>query len=310
MSAKPEHSTSLAELRRRIADLEGRLPFETQSAPAPASAAIPQGPDTFCARTGASNDPVGRCPLGLGVLERLFRSAEEDETGLRLGALHEVVSSQSRDAGALSGFALALLAQVLDQRPGPVLIVQDPGTAREAGQFHGPGLLAFGIDPGRLVVVRPRRLEELLWSLEEGATCPALSAVVAEIQGPQRLMDLTSSRRIALRAERSRVPVFLLRHGTAFEPTAALTRWQITPAASRPPDFLENGPHPALGRPVWTVELTRNRDGRPGRLTVEWDHARRTFAAPAHALALDRGSTLRPDPTPAGSTVVSLPPAG
>lgn len=332
MSSASEHSTSLAELRRRIADLEGRLPFETQFGPAPATAANPQGPDTFSSPSAPdaagemqAHDWPGkavppktqtygrdaRCLLGLDALDSLFRpEGSQQGRGLKLGALHELVSAESRNAGALSGFALALLARVLELRPGPVLIVQDVRAAQEAGRFHGAGLLAFGIDPARLIVVRATRQDDLLWCLEEGASCSALAAVFGEIQGVQHPVGLTASRRIALRAGRSAVPVVLLRHGAEHEPTAALTRWQIAPAASRPPEFLEKGPHAGLGVPAWTVDLTRNREGRPGRLTVEWDHARRTFAAPAHSLALDRGSAVRPDLAPAAHQLRTLRPAG
>ncbi|QDG75250.1 ImuA family protein [Labrenzia sp. PHM005] len=331
MSSASDHSTSLAELRRRIADLEGRLPFETQFGPAPATAANPQGPDTFSPhvpdtggeaeaqdRPGTAGQPKvqtyqpdGRCLLGLEALDSLFRpEGGSSGNGLKLGALHELVSAESRNAGALSGFALAVLARILDLRPGPALIVQDVRATQESGHFHGAGLLAFGIDPARLIVVRAKRLDELLWCLEEGASCSALAAVFGEVQGEQRPVGLTASRRIALRSGRSTVPVILLRHGAVEEPTAALTRWQIAPAASRPPEFLEEGPHAGLGAPAWTVNLTRNREGRPGRLTVEWDHARRTFAAPAHSLALDRGSSLRPDPAPLAGQLHTFRPAG
>lgn len=313
---RTEHSTSVAELRRRIADLEGRLPFETQFAPAPAPAATPQGPAPFqgnqmrlSTRSGPT-DRRDRCSLQLEALNGLF----QPESGLELASLHEVVSAQSRHSGALSGFGFALLTRVLEHRPGPVLILQDPRATQEAGHFHGPGLLSFGLDPARLIVVHPRRIEDLLWGLEEGASCPALAAVLGDIQGPQRLVDLTATRRIALRAERSGVPVFLLRHAAECEPTAARTRWVITPAVSKPPDLLKDGPHAGphegLGAPVWTVNLTRNRDGRPGHLTVEWDHARRTFAAPAHSLALDCGSAMRPDLKAAADRIVSFRPAG
>jgi protein ImuA len=329
MSAASEHSTSLAELRRRIADLEGRLPFKAQFGPAPATAANPQGPDSFLkdrpadSKTqaeafeaeppgkGGSDDLAARCPLGLETLDRLFQPGNSlSDSGLKLGALHEVASSESRNAGALSGFGLALLARLLAIRSGPVLVVQDIRATQESGRFHGAGLLDFGIDPARLIVVRARKLEDVLWCLEEGASCSALAAVAGEIQGGERLVDLTASRRISLRASRSTVPVILLRHGAAQEPTAAVTRWQISPAASKAPEFLEKAPHAGLGAPAWHIDLTRNREGRPGRLTVEWDHARQTFAAPAHPLALDRGSSLRQDPAPAAGQLHTLRPAG
>jgi len=285
---RPENRSDLAELRRRIAALEGGLPFKGQLGPAPAFSAEKQGPE-----------PV-RLPLGFEALDGLFAGG-----GLACGTLHEVVSVQSRDAGALSGLALALLARAMTVRSGAVLWVLDPLAGREAGLLHGPGLMRFGVDPARLIAVRPRRTEELLWAMEEGARAPALAAVVGEVQGAQKALDLTATRRLQLRAQASGVPVFLVRHGAAFEPTAALTRWCVMPGHSQAPALLRAGPHEAIGQPVWNVELTRNRDGRSGRLDLEWRHAERRFAAPARSVALVSRTGVRPDSAPDDGTVVA-----
>ncbi|WP_328804139.1 inducible mutagenesis protein A [Roseibium aggregatum] len=287
---RPENRTDLAELRRRIAALEGGLPFNGQLGPAPAFAAVKQGPE-----------PV-RLSFGLDALDGLFAAG-----GLACGTLHEVVSGESRDAGALSGFALALLARVMTARSGAVLWVLDPLAGREAGLLHGPGLSRFGVDPARLIAVRPRRTEELLWAMEEGARSSVLAAVVGEVQGAQKALDLTATRRLLLRAQASGVPVFLVRHGAAFEPTAALTRWCVTPGRSQAPALLRAGPHEAIGEAAWIVDLTRNRDGRSGRLDLEWRHAERRFAAPARSVALVSGTGLRPDSAPDDGTVVAGP---
>ncbi|WP_417680918.1 ImuA family protein [Roseibium sp.] len=285
---RPESRTDLAELRRRIAALEGGLPFNGQLGPAPAFSAGKQGPG-----------PI-RLSFGLEALDGLFAAG-----GLACGSLHDVVSGESRDAGALSGFALALLARVMSARSGAVLWVQDPLAGREAGLLHGPGLLRFGVDPARLIAVRPRRTEELLWAMEEGTRSSVLAAVVGEVQGAQKALDLTATRRLLLRAQASGVPVFLVRHGAAFEPTAALTRWCVSPERSRAPALLRSGPHEAVGEAVWNVELTRNRDGRSGRLDLEWRHAERRFAAPARSVALVSGAGLRPDSAPDDGTVLA-----
>ena len=283
-----ESRPDLAELRRRIAALEGGLPFNGQLGPAPAFSAVKQG-----------SEPI-RLSFGLKALDELFASG-----GLACGSLHEVVSAESRNAGALSGVALALLAKVMAARSGAVLWVQEPLAGREAGLLHGPGLLRFGVDPARLIAVRPRRTEELLWAMEEGAHTPVLAAVVGEVQGAQKALDLTATRRLLLRAQTSGVPVFLVRHGAAFEPTAALTRWCVTPERSQAPALLRSGPHEAVGEAAWTVDLTRNRDGRSGRLDLEWRHAERRFAAPARSVALVSGAGLRPDSAPDDGTVVA-----
>lgn len=286
---RSDSRTGLAELRRRIAVMEGRLPSERQLGPAPASSARKQGP----APTSTPLPEPERLGLGLDELDRLFAAG-----GLSQGALHELVSAESRNAGAVSGLVCALLARIMAIRPGMVLWVLDPLAAREAGQFHGPGLVRFGIDPARLVTVLPRKTEELLWAMEEGARCAALAAVVGEVQGVHKALDLTATRRLLLRAQGSGVPTLLVRHGASMEPTAALSRWHAEPRPSHEPDLPGGGPHEGVGPPVWHVDLNRNRDGRPGRLDLEWSHAARDFSAPAHSLPVVCGSSLRPDSAP------------
>ncbi|WP_150495069.1 ImuA family protein [Roseibium aquae] len=227
-------------------------------------------------------------------LDRLFADGS-----LRLASLHEVVGMQSRDSGAVSGFVMALLKRIANLRPGPVLWVAAPDATREAGVVHGPGLVRFGLDAQRVMAVFPHRLEEALWVLEEGASCPALAAVWGDIQGRHRALDLTATRRLLLRAQASGVPVLLARHGTVDEPTAALTRFCIAPKPSLPPGLLAHGPHDGLGRAGWQVDVTRNRDGRPGQADVEWDHATGQFVAPARSIALVSRPAGGPDPAAA-----------
>lgn len=298
--ADKQQDLQLAELRRRIADLEGRLPFETQLGPAPASAALEQGPaGSSPARAAAAGDD--RLTCGLRPLDDLFQAP-----GLQLATLHELVSAHSRDAGALSGFCLALVASLMAARSGQVLWVLDPQVAREAGWPHGSGLARFGVDPARVIAVMPRRPEEILWAMEEGAGCAALAAVVGEVQGAPKAVDLTATRRLLLRARSGGVPVFLVRHGADREPTAALTRWCVAPAVSTAPPLIRQGPHDAIGNAAWTVTLTRNRDGRPGRLDLEWSHAARQLAAPARALPVVSGACLRPDIAPVADRVTAV----
>ncbi|MTI43258.1 protein ImuA [Roseibium hamelinense] len=282
-TCKPDRIT---ELRRRIAGLEGRLPLDTQLGPAPASAASWQGPGNSQGGT-SSFTPVP----GLEQLDPLFRTSAFLE-----GGLHEVVTPQSRDAGALSGVAISVIASLLKARDGLVLWVMDQGVLREAGMPYPPGLLRFGMDPARVVCVTARRTEDLLWAMEEGAQCSALAAVVGEVRGASKALDLTATRRLMLRARIGGTPVFLLRHGTEFEPTAAMTRWKAAPHASAPPLLSGQRPHDGLGRAAWTVNLTRNRDGREGHLIVEWSHAARKLAAPAYSLPMVSGTGLRPGP--------------
>ena len=47
--------------------------------------------------------------------------------------------------------------------------------------------------------------------MEQGAGCAGLSAVVGEIHGAPAVLDFTATKRLALRAEASGVPVWPIR---------------------------------------------------------------------------------------------------
>jgi protein ImuA len=121
-----------------------------------------------------------------------------------------------------------------------------------------------------------------LWVFEEGLRCAGLAAVVAEMQGNPRALDLTASRRLALRAAESGVTALLLRPSAHSEPSAAITRWLVSPLPSRLDAEYPDG----IGRPAWHLNLERNRNGITGTFDVEWNHEQRSFAAagiaPAH----------------------------
>ena len=137
--------------------------------------------------------------------------------------------------------------------------------------LYGPGLLAYGLDPARLVLVRARRDDEILWAVEEGLRAgPAsgLAAVVGEIGQ----LPMVAGRRLQLAAERSGVTALVLRRwrnaaeaaAERDRPSAALTRWRI---AALPSAEIAN--EPGIGRPRWRVALLRVRGGEPGSWDVE-----------------------------------------
>ena len=169
--------------------------------------------------------------------------------GLRLGCLHEATGS-----GA-DGFVAALVSRLR----GPILWCNH---ANANAQLYPPGLKAFGIDPGHLILVRCRNRAELLSAMEEGLRSSALSAVIGEATGS---VDLTASRRLQLAAETGGGAGFLLlRGGGDREPSAAFTRWRIDHAP--PPDSKS-------GCIYWRVELDRCRGSGRGAWTVAW-HAK------------------------------------
>ncbi|WP_244313653.1 ImuA family protein [Stappia sediminis] len=277
--------TDIAGLRRRIAAIEGRPALDAQFAPAPADAATTRGP--------------ARLLTGVDGFDRLFA-----QPGLSCGTLHEVTAAETRAAGALSGFAAGLLSLLSREREGDLLWVADPQVMREAGMPFAAGFAEFGLDPARVLLVTPRRIEDALWALEEGARSRAIFAVAGELHGAPKALDLTATRRLSLKAQSSGTTVFLLRHAGLEEPTAATTRLHVSP---RPrPRVAGVGRVRLVSRPGWHLRLEKNRDGRPGEVELEWDHARRSFVTPADIEPLVSDTPDRPAGAPAGGQVVAF----
>ncbi len=218
--------------------------------------------------------------------------------GLRRDALHEIRSTVSRDAAAATGFAAAVLARLAETDDRPILWIAETAATREAGLPYGRGLDRFGLDPRRLIVVRVAKPAEALWVCEEGLSCRGLAAVLVEIRGEPRLLDLTASRRLALRARACGVMGLMLRQTGYPAPSAAATRWVVAPLPAATLDDYPAG----IGRPAWRLVLERNRAGATGVCDVEWDHGRHRFAiaaataSAAHLVPVAAVSSDRPPP--------------
>ena len=236
---------------------------------------------------------------------------EGPEGGLAGDGLHDLYTRQSRDAGAATGFALALLAERLAKPGGGcggvVLWIADRRSRAESGGLCGAGLAAFGLDPDRfafLVVDAPR---EVLWAMEQGLEVAGLAGVVAEFRGNGVMPDPTATRRLALRARSAGTFGIFLRFGAAPLQGATVRRWRVSPAPGSHPE--DDGMAP--GRPAWRLVLEKNRHGPPAELFVEWnrhDNCLRRLdvgtpqgdAGAAHPGALSAKSCNRP-PRPAGT---------
>jgi protein ImuA len=194
-----------------------------------------------------------RCPVPLGVVEADAALGG----GLRPGALHEV------HAADWCGGAFAALLALRMAGPRPVFWVCPDYERLEFGHLNGRGWRELGGDPTRLFLVRAPNAAEALMATADIIACPHVGAVVTELSGQPRCLDLTASRKLALAADRSGVTSFLLREAAHAEPSATQTRWTVQAATGAAADD--------WGAPTLDAGLVRNRGGGLGRWTMEWD---------------------------------------
>lgn len=193
---------------------------------------------------------------------------------LACAALHEIYAAREGDVAAAAGFTLALAKRAADARSParPLLWIRQDFLDAETGRLAAAGLASLGISPDQLLLVRAPGAEMALRVAEDAARCPSLGAVLIELWGEAKVLDLTATRRLSLRADGSGVPVFLLRASAHPTPSVAITRWRVEAAPSRPL------PGEAPGAPAFLVSLLRHRAGLPGRCWhLEWDHETGSF---------------------------------
>jgi protein ImuA len=216
-----------------------------------------------------------------GAVSAQIRPAER-HPGDRLGerwdlpkaispTLSELFAAHPRDGG-WAGF---LLAQINRQKP--VLWVQDRMAILESGRIHPPGL-----PTSNLIHVETRDARDALWAMEEGVRCAALSCVIGELWGDPRALDFIATRRLAVAAERSGTPCWLVRLGGTANLSGARMRWRVASALS----LINPLDGRAPGRAAWDAELFRARGHPPGRwnLTHEADRFHLVAAAGDRAL--------------------------
>lgn len=196
----------------------------------------------------------------------------------QLSTLSEVFTATPRDGG-WTGFLLPQLAA--DK---PVLWVQDRMAIREGGRVHPAGL------PGlHLIHVEARDGRDALWAMEEGLRCCGIGAVIGELWGDPAALDFTATRRLAVAAERTGVPCWLVRLGGTANLSGARMRWRIgsLPSLPHPLDFK------APGAAAWDAELFRARGHPPGRWSVTHETGRFHRLAVAGDRALAEDERLR-----------------
>lgn len=193
------------------------------------------------------------------------------------GALHEIYAAEGGDLPAASGFALALALRAAQGADGarqmpPIIWVRQDFIDSEVGRLDACGLSGFGLDPSQLILVRARDAEQALRAAADAVRCAALGAVLLEPWGEPKVLDLTATRRLALRASVSGVTFFLLRMAARPSASVAVTRWGVRPMISTPLEA------EAPGAPAFTATLLRHRGGLQGHAwNLEWDHESRSF---------------------------------
>ena len=143
-----------------------------------------------------------------------------------------------------------------------MLWVQDRMAILESGRIHPPGL-----PTQHLIHVEARDARDAMWAMEEGVRCSCLSAVIGELWGDPKALDFTATRRLAVAAEHSGKPCWLVRLGGTANLSGARMRWRIGSA----PSLANALDARASGAPAWDAELFRARGHPPGRWTLAHD---------------------------------------
>ena len=223
-----------------------------------------------------------------GSIERLEQGAAHDlnkvalghmaadatlQGGLARAAVHEVFAEGHQGATA-TGFVAGLAGRVSPRRP--LVWVRQDFSEIETGALSMSGLCELGLDPRLLVTVRAQDTDAALRTAADALACDAVGAVVLEVWGEGRQLDLVASRKLTLAAQASGVTALLLRMAAEPRPSTAETRW-IVRAAHSPP----GSPWSAWGTPVFDAQLVRNRHGPVGRWIMEWNCDGCHFTEPA-----------------------------
>ena len=209
---------------------------------------------SFLDKPGLDEAPV-RTPLGHNEADFYLKG------GLQHGVVHEVFAVIGHEAAA-TGFVAGLATRVAAEKHS--LWINQDFSAQEFGELSATGLLEFGLDPARLLLLSVANASDGLRAANDALSCAALGAVVIEIPGNPKALDLVASRRLTLAATQKSVTAFLLRFSAQPDTNSAETRWLVRAAIS--PKSEED-----WGYPFFEVDLVRNRHGKTGHWFMEWN---------------------------------------
>jgi protein ImuA len=188
--------------------------------------------------------------------------------GLRPGALHEIFGAGWNAGGFAVLLAMLAAGNSFHGKGGPFFWIRPDYEAMEYGAVSPNGFAELGGDPRQLILVRTPNAANALSAASDILASPHVGALLLEIEGMPKCLDLVASRRLAFAAGESGVTVLLLRNGARVEPSAALTRWHVTSAPSSADDDANDDD---WGNPIFDARLTRHRLGGLGNFLMQWD---------------------------------------
>lgn len=209
--------------------------------------------------------------------------------GLPAASLIEIHGRETRDSGAVAGFALALairasneklsgLHSAYEQLQRPLLWVGTAETFSEAGFPYAPGLAGnYGLNAQDLLFVEARRVADAAWIADEAARLDVFSAVLLELRGNPKTIGLTATRRLNRRAQIAGRPVFLLRQAGLAEATAAPVRFVVSPAPATERTTVRGPLSGSIGPPGFLVTVSKNRAVPECSFTLVWNRNGRSF---------------------------------
>jgi protein ImuA len=123
-------------------------------------------------------------------------------------------------------------------------------------------LAELGGRPDNLFLIKTAHAADALAAASDILACPHVGALLLEISGHPKALDLVASRRLNFLAAETGASCILLREGAEAFPSAAQTRWHVSSASSEGDDW---------GLPAFTAELSRNRLGPTGCWRLTWN---------------------------------------
>ena len=234
-----------------------------------------EGGATFSAVSSSSSN---HWTLGVPEIDTLL-----GPVGLDAGGVHEIRCAAPGGRGlhaAAATIAKRTVAFLFGVRriinledAGPILWATTFNTSHEAGTPYSHGLQGLGLDPDHLIIVTPRKNQDVLWVLEEALRSGCVSMVLGEVG----VVSATASRRLSLAAAEAQCPCILLSSPGSLPAVAVATRWQVAP---RPGGENRLDPAaPGARRFSLTLERCRSQPLVSNRIdfAVEWSDDARCF---------------------------------